>query len=135
MKPEELMEAARAAREKAYAPYSGYAVGAALLTAEGRVFIGCNVEFSVFSPTSCAERTALCAAVAAGCRRFAGLAVSGGRAGEAADTPCPPCGVCRQALSEFCAGDFPVYLEGEEGLLTTTLGELLPLTFRLKSDK
>ncbi|MGI6315668.1 MAG: cytidine deaminase [Christensenellales bacterium] len=134
MKPETLMEAARTARERAYAPYSGYTVGAALLTADGRLFSGCNVEFSVFSPTSCAERTALCAAVAAGCREFSGLAVSGGWTGEDPDTPCSPCGVCRQALSEFCGDDFPVYLEGENGMLSTTLGELLPMTFRFKKS-
>ena len=121
-----LMEAAREARRHAYAPYSGYAVGAALLAANGRVFCGCNVENAAFTPTCCAERVALFTAVAAGVRDFCALAVCGGPAGG--DTaPCTPCGVCRQALREFCdPGSFRIYTEAAEGIREYRLSELLP---------
>ncbi len=120
-----LLEVARAAREAAYAPYSGFKVGAALRAADGTVFSGANVENAAFSPTICAERVALPAAVVAGHRDFVALAVVGG-----GDGPCTPCGVCRQMLYEF-APDLIVLAAGETGAVGRyVLGsDLLPEGF------
>ena len=99
MTPEKLLELAHEARERAYAPYSHYAVGAALLTKDGRVYQGCNIENASFSATNCAERTAFFKAVYDGCYDFAAIAVVGGPAGkpaQARDEPSGPCGVCRK---------------------------------------
>ena len=127
-----LALAALRARANAYAPYSHWTVGAALLTAEGDVIPGCNVENAAYGPTNCAERTALFAAVAQGKRRFAALAVAGGPQGETPAAFCPPCGVCRQALAEFCGPDFSIFLvKSPEEVEEHTLGELLPLCFTL----
>lgn len=104
-----LVARARAAQASAYAPYSGFKVGAALLAADGRVFTGANVENAAFSPTICAERVALPVAVVAGVRAFAALAVVGD-----GDGPCTPCGVCRQTLYEF-APDLVVLAAGASG--------------------
>jgi cytidine deaminase len=106
---DELVELASRARDSAYAPYSGFRVGCALLTADGRVFVGANVENAALSPTICAERVALPAAVVAGERGFVTLAVVGD-----GDGPCPPCGVCRQVLYEF-APDLRVIAAGNDG--------------------
>jgi cytidine deaminase len=123
---EQLIEAARRARTHAYAPYSKFSVGAAVLTASGEIVRGCNVENASYGLTTCAERTAIFTAVAAGHTAFVGLAVA---------TPGahPPCGACRQVLAEFC-DDLPVLLVDAEGLLpvrTTRLAELLPHRFQL----
>lgn len=126
-----LCRAALAAMAYAYAPYSGYTVGAALLAADGRVFSGCNIENAAFTPTVCAERTALFKAVSEGVRDFAMLAVAGGKDGAVTGV-FPPCGVCRQALSEFCGPEMPVLLlTGADSYEKTTLGALLPLAFSL----
>lgn len=125
-----LIAMADKAREKAYAPYSHFAVGAALLCDSGNVYTGCNIENTSFSATVCAERTALFKAVSEGERYFVALAVSGGPKTEEGKF-CPPCGVCRQVLSEFCSEDFPIYLKTKSGYTMFTLGELLPLTFAL----
>ena len=127
----ELLALARRARENAYAPYSGFAVGAALLGADGRVYTGCNVENAAYPVACCAERTALFHAVAEGAREFAAIAVAGGRVGDNAEASCPPCGVCRQALAEFCDLEtFRVYLAAPGGgVEETTLGALLPRAF------
>ena len=128
--PEELVELAKEARSRAYTPYSGFAVGAALLCADGRVYQGCNIENASFSPTICAERVAVFKAVYDGHRDFAAIAVAGGKAGEEISGLFPPCGVCRQVLREFCDLDFPLYLAKENGEFEThTLSEMLPFSF------
>ncbi len=128
----ELILAAVAARAFAYAPYSDYCVGAALLSADGRIFTGCNVENAGFSPTNCAERTAIFKAVSEGVTAFAAIAVVGGKRGKLSEE-CVPCGVCRQVLAEFCSADLPIILGTPERIRVTTLGELLPLAFTAKN--
>ena len=123
-----LMETAAAAREFSYSPYSGYRVGAALLGKSGKVYTGCNVENAGYTPTNCAERTAIFKAVSEGEREFAAIAVIGGM-GETVDPACAPCGVCRQVLAEFCSPDLPVILGSPAHWRVVTLGELLPLAF------
>ena len=122
-KQEALVRAARAVRTKAYAPYSAFAVGAALLAESGRIYTGANVESASYGATLCAERAALAAAVAAGERRFDMLAVAGG------ELPLTPCGICRQMLAEF--GDLTVICAAAEGdqRLVTPLSSLLPHAF------
>ncbi len=125
----ELCAAAISAMKNAYVPYSGYRVGAALLTKSGRVYTGCNIENASFTPTVCAERTAVFKAVSEGERDFAMLAVCGGKNGVITGA-FPPCGVCRQVLAEFCPPDFPVLLiTGEGAYRRVTLAELLPFGF------
>ena len=131
MKPqaETLLQAALRVRENAYAPYSHFCVGAALLGADGVVYTGCNVENVSFGATNCAERTALFYAVSQGCRTFQALAVVGGPAGPI-QAVCSPCGICRQVLAEFCGPDFPVYLwDGSGAPQCVPLSRLLPATF------
>ena len=123
-----LMESAAQARKAAYAPYSHYCVGAALLTTDGRTFTGCNVENAGLSATCCAERTAMFKAISEGARDFAAIAVVGGRHGEISPF-CAPCGVCRQVLAEFCPPDTPVILGVPENYRVYTLTELLPFAF------
>ncbi len=126
-----MIAAAAQAREQAYAPYSGFAVGAALLAADGTVYCGCNIENAAFPAGICAERAALSAAVSQGCRSFVALALLGGPVDAAQiDTYCWPCGVCRQALSEFCAAEMPVFsARSQTDYQCVTLRELLPLAF------
>ncbi len=121
----ELMEFAVKARKRAYTPYSKFKVGAALLTKDGRVFLGCNIENAAYSPTNCAERTAIFKAVSEGAFEFAALAV-------VADTeqPVTPCGVCRQVMAEFFEPETRVFLGNLQGSIhETTLAELLPGAF------
>lgn len=127
-----LLNAAMEARKFSYAPYSHFNVGAALLTREGKIFTGCNIENASFTPTVCAERTALFKAVSEGFRHFAAIAIVGGRE-DSAGGFCPPCGVCRQVLAEFCPPDLPVILGDADSLSVYTLGEILPLTFNRSS--
>lgn len=118
---------------KAYAPYSKFRVGAALLADDGRVFQGCNVENASYGLSICAERAAICAAVGTGCRRFRAIAVVG-----QGERPPRPCGACLQAMSEFCDGDFVIVMavEKEPDLAETrTLAQLLPERFRLRSER
>jgi len=131
MTPEELISLAKEAMAHAYAPYSGFWVGAALLCADGTVYCGCNIENAAYSPTNCAERTAFFRAVYDSHREFAAMAVCGGKNGRITDF-CPPCGVCRQVMREFCKEDFPVYIAGPgEQYQTRTLSQLLPDSFSL----
>ncbi len=130
MTPIELVNLAKEARAHAYVPYSGYAVGAALLCADGTVYQGCNIENASYSPTVCAERVAVFKAVYDGHRDFAAIAVVGGKAGEEITGLFPPCGLCRQVLREFCGLDFKLYLGKENNeFVETTLGDLLPMSF------
>jgi cytidine deaminase len=131
MRREELIGNAMAAMKNAYSPYSHFTVGAALLTKSGRVYLGCNIENSSYSVTNCAERTAIYSAVSHGERDFEAIAVVGGKDGRV-ETYCPPCGVCRQALSEFCKKDFKIYLYNGVEIQTYTLDELLPQSFELR---
>ena len=129
MTKEQLATMAKGAMEQAYSPYSGYKVGAALLCKDGSVYTGCNVENASFSATNCAERTAFFKAVSEGETEFAMLAIAGGKNGKL-QGEVPPCGVCRQVLSEFCDKDFPILLVTDENNFKQyTLGQLLPLTF------
>lgn len=126
---DDLLTLARAAREHAYAPYSGFHVGAAVRTRDGRTFSGCNVENASYGLCNCAERTALFSAVAAGCRPgdFVAIAV-------VADTPeaVTPCGACRQVMAELCDGTTPVLLANLAGATReTSVAALLPGSFKL----
>ena len=125
-----LIEQAIAARENAYTPYSHFKVGAALLGRSGRVYTGCNVENAGYTPTNCAERTALFKAVSEGEREFEAIALVGSMEGEKNELVTGPCGVCRQALYEF-GGDGLVVLmaKSPEDYVERTLGELLPFGF------
>lgn len=126
----QLIRDALSARQFSYVPYSGYAVGAALLCADGSVCSGCNIENAAYGPTNCAERTAIFKAVSQGKREFKAIAVAGGRAGEAPASYAHPCGVCRQVMQEFCGKDFCIITAlSEEAYEIHKLGELLPHGF------
>jgi len=118
-----LVDAARAAQQRAYAPYSRFRVGCALEAEDGRVFVGCNVENASYGLTICAERAAVCAAVAGGAQRFRRVVVV-----SDADPPAAPCGACRQVLSEF-GRDLRVDGVGAAGAVRWTIAELLPAAF------
>ena len=124
-----LLQKAIAARETAYCPYSGFAVGAALQSEDGQIFTGANIESATHTPTVCAERVAMFSAVHAGVRRFRAIAVVGGKADEPISQLCPPCGVCRQVLAEFCDPDFCIILSDGTQSQVLTLHDLLPLSF------
>ena len=130
MTPEKLLELAHEARERAYAPYSHYAVGAALLTKDGRVYQGCNIENAAYSPGNCAERTAFFKAVSEGVKEFDAICIVGGKDGVLTEYA-PPCGVCRQVMMEFCdPEEFQIILATDvEHYDIYTLKELLPLGF------
>ncbi len=124
MTPAALLAVARDARTRAYAPYSRFLVGAAVLCEDGTIFAGCNVENASYGLSICAERVAVGMAVASGHRRFTAVAVVGTGPGATA-----PCGACRQVIAEF-APDCPVYCAGESGgELHTTMAALLPYQF------
>ena len=134
MNPTQLIEAAKEAMTHAYAPYSHFWVGAALLCADGSVYKGCNIENAAYGPTNCAERTAFFQAVYDGHRAFTALAVCGGPEGQIRGI-CPPCGVCRQVMAEFCDPDFQIYLATPEGYEVRTLEMLLPDSFGRHSSE
>ncbi len=130
---DQLVARATEARERAYAPYSKYHVGAALATKDGRVYAGCNVENSSFGASICAERNAVVQMIAGGDRQIEAVAVVTGDEGAS------PCGICRQVLAEFADDDVPVVMvglgaEGGEAGRVVRLGDLLPLAFRLATD-
>ena len=124
-----LIEKAKEAMKSAYAPYSCFKVGAALLCADGSIYTGCNIENASFSPTVCAERVALFKAVSDGKREFSAIAVCGGKDGVLTDNYCYPCGVCRQVLSEFCKEDFKIYVMSRDDVKEYTMSQLLPNGF------
>ena len=131
MEHKKLIQAALEARIFSYSPYSGFAVGAALLCEDGSVYTGCNIENAAFTPSNCAERTAFFKAVSEGKRRFKAVAIVGGLAEKEPETLCSPCGVCRQVMMEFCCPqDFLVILgRADLSFEEYRLCELLPLGF------
>ena len=128
---EVLIGEARKVRQKAYAPYSGFLVGAALLGADGKIYTGCNVENASFGAGICAERSAFVRAVSEGEKEFLAIAIVGGKKEEQTSLPCPPCGICRQFMREFCDPEsFRIILENsKEGKDIFLLKELLPMSF------
>lgn len=135
MTNEELCALAIKAMENAYVPYSGYRVGAALLTKSGKVYTGCNIENASYSPTVCAERTAIFKAVSEGEREFLKIAVAGGKNGKITGE-FPPCGVCRQVMAEFCGEDFKILVvKGENSFTEYTFSDILPISFNPKHVK
>lgn len=126
----ELINKALSAREKSYSPYSDFAVGAALLCKNGKVYSGCNIENSGYSATNCAERTAFFKAVSEGETEFIRIAVVGGHKNNPIDNYCSPCGICRQVMKEFCEPDFEIIMaKSEDDFISMTLSELLPMAF------
>lgn len=127
---QQLLQQAIEARKNAYCPYSGFSVGAALLCEDGTVFTGCNIENASYSPTNCAERTAIFKAVSEGKRMFQAIAIAGGR--DALEL-CYPCGVCRQVMAEFCDPfEFKIICgTSEDAIEVLTLAQLLPKSFQL----
>lgn len=124
-----LLAMANEARAMAYSPYSGITVGAALLTADGKVYRGANIENASYSPTICAERVAFFKALSEGERHFVAIAIAGGEKDQPPKADFPPCGVCRQVMSEFCSPEFYVIWGNEEKIIKKTLGEILPCGF------
>lgn len=126
MEIKKLIEEAKKSQENSYSPYSHFRVGSALLTKEGKVFTGCNIENVSYTPSCCSERTAFFKAVSEGYKEFESIAIIG-------DQPfCTPCGVCRQVMSEFCDKDFKIYLTDGKEYKEYTLEQLLPLSFGLE---
>lgn len=129
MTDKELLEKALSAREQAYAPYSSYKVGAALLTCDGKIYCGCNIENVSFSPTCCAERVAFFKAVSEGEKSFEKIAIVAGKENTDSFGEVFPCGVCRQVMREFCSDDFRIVVGNPESFRSFTLDELIPLGF------
>ncbi|MBQ9121130.1 MAG: cytidine deaminase [Clostridia bacterium] len=133
MTDKELIALASEARKRSYSPYSGYSVGAALLAENGKIYTGCNIENASYTPTVCAERTAVFKAVSEGERCFVKIAIVGGKKGTP-DGWAPPCGVCRQVLNEFCdPHTFQILLTDGQTESSYTLAELLPHSFGSES--
>lgn len=124
-----LIKQAMKMMEYSYAPYSHFHVGAALLTDDKKIYTGCNIENSSYGATNCAERTAFFKAVSEGKKEFAAIVIVGGPKGEIKDY-CPPCGICRQVMVEFCQKDFQIILaKSPEDFIVKTLEELMPMSF------
>lgn len=137
MNYDELVQKAIEMTKMSYVPYSHFHVGAALLDKNGKIWTGCNIENATFGATNCAERTAIFKAVSEGVRDFEAIAVAGGPEDSdgkpVLDEFCPPCGICRQVLAEFCTRDFKVILATGKGEKKEfTLADLLPESFSLK---
>ena len=130
-----LIDKAIEARNKAYTPYSKFKVGAALLTKDHKIYTGCNIESASYTPSNCAERTAFFKAVSEGDKDFLAIAVVGAPENESTNRLCPPCGVCRQVMMEFCDPEkFEILqLDENKNIKSFTLKELLPLGFGPKS--
>lgn len=130
MDSKKLVELAFEARKNSYCPYSGFAVGAALLCTDGSVYQGCNIENASYGPTNCAERTAIFKAVSEAKREFVKIAIVGGKKDAESFELCPPCGVCRQVMTEFVNADrFEIILSDGEQIQSFTLKELFPMGF------
>ncbi len=135
MNDKDLVRLALDAMKNSYSPYSGYKVGAVLLSENGEVFTGCNIENAAFGPTICAERTAIFKAVSEGNKSFLKIAVCGGKDGIISGA-FPPCGVCRQVMREFCDDDFKILLiKSETEFDEYKLSELLPVSFKPQNVK
>ena len=121
-----LMKEAIKAKQNSYSPYSNFRVGAALLTKDDEIYTGCNIESVSYTPTCCAERTAIFKAVSEGKKDFKAIAING-------DTDfCYPCGVCRQVMNEFCDKEFKIYVGNENEIKEYTLDDLLPYSFDME---
>ena len=134
MTKNELLDIAAKARENAHSPYSKFKVGAALLCDDGKVYTGCNVENASYGATICAERVAFGNAVCDGERKFTAIAIVGGYEGDI-NTPCYPCGMCRQVMSEFCSGEFEIVLKSGGDTVTCKLNDVLPFAFLLNEKE
>ena len=129
-----LIEKALSMLKYSYAPYSKYFVGAALLTEDGKIYTGCNVENVAFGPSNCAERTAFFKAVSEGEKKFSAIAIVGGPNGKT-ESFCAPCGVCRQVMAEFCGRDFKIIMaKNPDEYKIKTLEELLPESFNPQDE-
>ena len=127
---QELIDTALSMRKMSYTPYSHFNVGAALLGADGKIYTGCNIENASYTPTNCAERTAFFKAVSEGIKDFKAIAIAGGPENAKELAYCPPCGVCRQVMSEFCKDDFKIILvKSSTEYREYTLTDLVPERF------
>ncbi len=124
-----LLALAEEAREASYSPYSGITVGAALMTREGKIYKGANIEHASYTPTVCAERVAFFKAISEGESDFIAIAIAGGESGGPSKADFPPCGVCRQVMAEFCRSDFHVIWGNKDKVTAKTLGEIMPFAF------
>ncbi len=132
----QLISEALSMRKHSYAPYSHFAVGAALLTEGGRIYTGCNIENAAFGASVCAERTAIFKAVSEGERSLRAIVIAGAPQGQDPAEICPPCGTCRQVMKEFAGPDFKVILAvSEEEYKIFDMEEILPLGFGLPADE
>ena len=131
----QLIKSAIDARKNAYTPYLEFQTGAAILTKEDKIFTGCNIQSAVLSPNICAERTAIFKAVSEGYKDFKAIAVVGGSIDKGIEDYCPPCGICRQVMLEFCDPDtfYIILAKSENDFIIYSLAELSPLSFSAKS--
>lgn len=126
---DELVSLAEMARKRSHCPYSNISVGAALLTKSSRVYVGANIENASFTPTVCAERVAFFKAISEGEREFSAIAIVGGKSECVPTKPFYPCGVCRQVMTEFCKGDFKIFVFDGKETAEYSLSELFPHGF------